>query len=352
LTLVLYGVSPIGLGHASRGVAVGQELEAAGVEVVFASGGNAASHLSSYGMNVRDVIREPVPAVRGGEMKNASLWYLRYWSGYRRSKAAMAALMKSLEPDLVVGDEEFSGVSLALEAKRPHALIADELQLGFARSALARYVEVRVESWYSRLQQEVEALIVPDFGADGGNRHHVGPIVRPVTSGRAQLSEEYSLPAEGFMILLSMSGSGIGDYLLRRTLEAFRRMAVPGAFLVIAGNRGRTVAGDRVFDLGTVRDGQNLVASADLVVSTAGKSTIDEASSAGTPLIAIPIKNHPEQERNAESAGYGPADLSRLEELMAERMGHREEPRNYAGAARTARLLMSLRASGALPSTR
>lgn len=319
-----------------------QELEGAGIDVVFATGGNAADFISSYGMKVRDVIRMPIPAVRSGEMKNASLWYLRYWVGYRGDKDAMRRLIEGLEPDLVVGDEEFAGVSAALEAGRRHALISDELELGFARSFLAKSIEKRVSGWYRELQEKVSALIIPDFGADIGNRHYVTPVVRRVTAKRDRVAEEFSLPRKGLMVLFSMSGAGIGDNVLQRTVEAFRRMKFPRAFLVVAGNRGRRLSGDGIYDVGPVQDGQNLIASADLVVSTAGKSTMDEAASSGTPLVAIPIRNHVEQQRNAQKLGYTTEDLNRLSELIAEKIGRRQEPKNYDGAARAAKLLAGM----------
>ena len=64
-------------------------------------------------------------------MKMATLWYLRYWFGYRSTSRKMTELVTSLSPKLIVGDEEFSSVSLAIRKGIPHALISDELQLGF-----------------------------------------------------------------------------------------------------------------------------------------------------------------------------------------------------------------------------
>jgi UDP-N-acetylglucosamine--N-acetylmuramyl-(pentapeptide) pyrophosphoryl-undecaprenol N-acetylglucosamine transferase len=342
MKLVLWGVSPVGLGHASRAVAISQELEGKGLRVVFATGGGAVEHLSSHGLQVRDAIREPNPTVRGGEMKAASLWYARYWYGYRRSRTAMRRLIEELGPDLVVGDEEFSGVSLALEGGIKQALITDELELGFAKSPVARSIERRVGRWYGELQERVSALIIPDYGEDSKNRHFVTPIVRRVTAERPELARKFSLPEEGDMVLFVMSGAGVGGWVLRRTVEAFRRWRPPGAFLVVVGNRGGRISGDGIYDLGVVRDGQNLVAAASLVVSTAGKSTIDEAASAGTPIIAIPVRNHMEQEGNARELGFGPADLSKLEELMAERIGRRLQPGRCEGAARSAELLIRM----------
>jgi UDP-N-acetylglucosamine--N-acetylmuramyl-(pentapeptide) pyrophosphoryl-undecaprenol N-acetylglucosamine transferase len=108
------------------------------------------------------------------------------------------------------------------------------------------------------------------------------------------------------------------------------------------GNKGRKVTGERILDIGVERDGQNLVASADLVVSTAGKSTIDEAGAWGTPIIAIPIRNHSEQMRNASALGFSPEDLERLPELINSMIGRRQKGLVAEGAPRAAALITSL----------
>jgi UDP-N-acetylglucosamine--N-acetylmuramyl-(pentapeptide) pyrophosphoryl-undecaprenol N-acetylglucosamine transferase len=344
LTFVLLSVSPIGFGHASRAVALAEELERRGADIVLVTGGYAAEQLSSYGLRVLDRIRAPAPVIRGGVMKDASLWYAKYWFAYRRSKQAMRSLTKELAPDVIVGDEEFSSVSTALEQGLGHALITDELELGFARSPLARAFEKRVAVWYTEIQEKVRALIIPEFGVDVGNRRFVTPIVRTVTATREEVEEEYSLPRGGLMVLFSMSGTGMGEYFMKKTIDAFRETRIPGAFLTLVGSRGERVTGEGIHDLGVVREGQNLVAAADLVISTAGKSTIDEAASAGTPIIPIPIKNHREQEENARALGFRPEDIHRLGALIRERIGLRSEPKHFQGTARTADILMKIAA--------
>jgi UDP:flavonoid glycosyltransferase YjiC (YdhE family) len=146
--MILYGVSPIGFGHASRAVAVGLKLRERSLEPEFATGGPAVKFLQSYGFKVHDIVSEPIPAESHGEMKMATLWYLRYWRGYRSTSKRMAALVTKLSPNLIVGDEEFSSVSLAMQRGIEHAMISDELQLGFARSAIARRIEASVSRWY------------------------------------------------------------------------------------------------------------------------------------------------------------------------------------------------------------
>ena len=339
--MILYGVSPIGLGHASRSAAIGLKLRQKSLELEFATGGPAVGFLESYGFKVHDIVREPVPSESGGEMKMATLWYLRYWRGYRSTARRMGELASELSPDLIVGDEEFASVSVALQRGVKHAMISDELQLGFAKGPLAGFVEALAGRWYGDLQRRVSNLLVPAFGTDGGNVHYMTPAVREVTKPPAATRAEHDLPPDAPLVLFSASGSGIGRFLLERSLAAFRKVCVHSEVFATAG-LGTSESRGRVRDLGVVRDNQNLVAAADLVISTAGKSTIDECASSGTPIIAIPIKNHAEQERNAAELGFSSRDIDRLEELIPKYLGKRTEPANYSGAQRTADYLSSL----------
>ncbi|QQG49066.1 MAG: hypothetical protein HY247_01780 [archaeon] len=341
MTKVLYGVSPIGLGHATRSEVVGRKLVEAGIDLEFFSGGHAVSFLRSRGFVCHDIVSDAGPEVVGGEMKRTSLWYLRSWRGLKRTTRHARKLLAEKRPDLVVGDEEFSGVSIAVESGLKHAFISDELELGFARTGLARAVESRVYRWYKSFQEKCDLLIVPEEGEDAGNLRFVGPIVREVTETKEELFAEHGFPKER-MVLCSMSGSGIGDFLLNRLVETLGTGRLNGWFLAVSGNRGTLASRTGVFDLGLVSDNQNLIAAADLVVSTAGKSTIDEAASAGTPIISIPIKNHAEQERNAAALGYRHSDLYRLSELISMKLGRREVPRRFEGGDRTSQLILSL----------
>ena len=62
------------------------------------------------------------------------------------------------------------------------------------------------------------------------------------------------------------------------------------------------------------------VYASDLVISLAGRSTIDESKVYGTPGIFIPIKNHFEQEESAKRLGYEFEDLF-IENLIEEKLG-------------------------------
>jgi UDP-N-acetylglucosamine--N-acetylmuramyl-(pentapeptide) pyrophosphoryl-undecaprenol N-acetylglucosamine transferase len=334
-------VSPIGLGHATRAMVLSEELRRSGAEVRLFSGGKAAEFMRAQGVSVDSIVDDPVPRVVDGEMTRVALWYVRSWLANRRTVPRTRRLFDSYRPDLVVCDEEFSGIVVAEEKGSKRVFISDELSLGFARTWLARKIERRVDAWYKNLQNSVNLLIVPEFGQDVGNRKFVGPIVRAPTKPCDETRLEYGLPA-GRMILCAMSGSGIGRELAMRLRDAIRGAEGETGTLVIAGNRGSRITGEGVYDLGLVPDNQNLVACADLVVSTAGKSTIDEAAASGTPIIVIPIRHHAEQERNARALGFSSSDAEKLGELVRERIGKRRPPMSYDGEMEASKAIFSL----------
>ena len=61
-----------------------------------------------------------------------------------------------------------------------------------------------------------------------------------------------------------------------------------------------------------------------MIISLAGKSTIDEAKAYGTPAIFIPIKGHFEQEHNAKTEGFVFEDVNNLGTLILEKLAMSE----------------------------
>jgi UDP-N-acetylglucosamine--N-acetylmuramyl-(pentapeptide) pyrophosphoryl-undecaprenol N-acetylglucosamine transferase len=86
------------------------------------------------------------------------------------------------------------------------------------------------------------------------------------------------------------------------------------------------------------------VYAADLIISLAGRSTIDESLVYGTPGIFIPIKNHFEQEENARKLGFKYDDIFRLESLIEEKIGtiryNRDNIKN--GVEKAARIILEM----------
>ena len=88
-------------------------------------------------------------------------------------------------------------------------------------------------------------------------------------------------------------------------------------------------------NLGFVENLHEVIFASDLIISLAGKSTIDESVVYGTPGIFIPIKDHFEQEDNAKEMGFNFEDIYNLENLIKEKlnMNRNEQQQNGVNLA-------------------
>lgn len=338
---IAYSVSSIGLGHATRAVAVSSELARRGHNVTFISSGLAADLIESYGFRVIRAVSHPNPWVVTGRMILPSVWYIRYWYNYKRAKKAVRKLLSFMKPDVVVCDEEFASLVVAKEIGLRAAAITDELYLGFARNRLSAILERKIQRWYSSVLEIADMLIIPEKGISNDRIFYVGKIVRQVSGSREEIRLKYGLPSGSTIILFTMSGSQLGMFLLKKTVDEVKKLGLENVVLAVSGSKSR-IKHKGVIDLGIVRDNHELVYASDLVVSTAGKSTIDEALVFGTPLIAVPIAGHYEQERNAEELGFRAKDIERLGELIRINIGMKKKPENTEGSLRAAILIEKL----------
>ena len=90
--------------------------------------------------------------------------------------------------------------------------------------------------------------------------------------------------------------------------------------VVVSGPKLKVDSESGVYTYGFLPNLQDYVLAADLVITTAGKGTVNEALAAGTPVIAIPPEGHAEAERNAAALGYQHGDIHRLKELIPQKL--------------------------------
>jgi UDP-N-acetylglucosamine--N-acetylmuramyl-(pentapeptide) pyrophosphoryl-undecaprenol N-acetylglucosamine transferase len=99
---------------------------------------------------------------------------------------------------------------------------------------------------------------------------------------------------------------------------------------------------EKIRNLGFVNNLHEIIYAADVLVSLAGKSTIDEAREYGTPAIFIPINGHFEQEDNAKEEGFVFEDIDRLDELILEKLGEKRNPHKRDGAQKASNIIIDL----------
>ena len=96
--------------------------------------------------------------------------------------------------------------------------------------------------------------------------------------------------------------------------------------------------------LGYVPNLNEYIYASDLIISLAGRSTMDESIVYNIPGIFIPLKNHYEQEEGAKRLGFEYKDISRLDKLIEEKLSSNSDIRKNNvnnGAKKAAEIISS-----------
>jgi UDP-N-acetylglucosamine--N-acetylmuramyl-(pentapeptide) pyrophosphoryl-undecaprenol N-acetylglucosamine transferase len=164
----------------------------------------------------------------------------------------------------------------------------------------------------------------------------VGPIVRKTSWTRDKLREKLSFHKK--TIVASIGGTDSGRFLIEKTLKVYSKMDLDAELVIVSGP-SFNLDHPHVRNLGFVNNLNEVVFAADLVISLAGKSTIDESVHYGTPGIFIPIKGHFEQEENAKKLGYKHDDIFCLENLIFKKINEKRSPQFFDGDKKAADLI-------------
>ncbi len=315
--------SPIGLGHVTRDIAIANNFE--NIQTNFVTGSGAARILKNLELNVQDVYNPPSFTVENGKLKNPAKWLWNYYQYYKDCKNISKNILQKDNPNLVISDEDFASLSVAQEMKIPTVLVTDILETHFTKG-LASFIEKKMNKSMHEIIRKCDVVILPENGKDEDNIKRVGPIVRQTNFSREELRRKFSF--EKKTILISIGGTDAGMFLIEKVLNAISKINHDFEIILVSGP-SVCKKFENVRNLGFVDNLHELIFAADLLISLAGKSTIDEAFAYGTPAIFIPIKGHFEQEDNAREVGFVFEDVNRLEELIIEKL---EEKRNQVDA--------------------
>jgi UDP-N-acetylglucosamine--N-acetylmuramyl-(pentapeptide) pyrophosphoryl-undecaprenol N-acetylglucosamine transferase len=318
--------SPIGLGHVTRDIAIANDFE--NISTNFVTGSGAARILEKMNFKVQDVYNPPSFIIENGTLKNPTKWLWNYYQYYRDCKNISEKIIQKDNPALVISDEDFASLTVAQSMKIPTVLITDVLETRFTKG-LTSFIEKKMNKSMQEIIQKCDIVIFPENGENTDNIKRVGPIVRQTNLTREELRRKFSFDKN--TIVISIGGTNAGVFLIEKALEVISKMNQDVEIVLVSGP-----AVDKKFEnvrnLGFVDNLHEIIFAADLVISLAGKSTIDEANAYGTPAIFIPIKGHFEQEDNAKEQGFVFEDINRLDELIVKKLEEKRNPANTDGA--------------------
>jgi UDP-N-acetylglucosamine--N-acetylmuramyl-(pentapeptide) pyrophosphoryl-undecaprenol N-acetylglucosamine transferase len=287
------------------------------------SGLNACKMVSSLGYQVYDSYHPRRFTVSDTmKLRYPLIWLLRYVMYYRKCKSIAREFVKANTDGIIISDEDFASIAVGVQMKRKLVLITDIIKTSFIKVPFLMKIESKMNRSMQEMIKKCDCVIIPSYGHDKDNLSYVGPIVRNLsTPDRTELRKKLAMNKK--TIVVSIGGTDAGKYLIERAINAHRKLQnrLDTDMLVISGPslKLRNSSKD-VRNVGLLENLHEYIYASDLVISLAGKSTIDESCVYGTPGIFIPIKNHFEQEQNARMMGYKYEDIFNLQSLIEDKI--------------------------------
>jgi len=331
-------VNSLGLGHAARAIAIARELQRRHPDLYlfFLAGSPALDLAVAHGFDAMPLPPTPEWFHDGGRIHSMRRWYGEYAKYVR---VASGFLRKEADWDrfrFLISDGEMASVRLAVKRGVPTVVLAHSVGQDFGGDVLTRAIEAYGRRWMrSLLTARTVRVLALEPGIDLPNATYVGPIVRPFSGSRERLREDFVFLKK--TILVAPGGTSLGKFLIDEAIRAFRDLRRDDAqMIVVTGPKIPAPKEKDAFWRGFVPNLQDYVLAADLVITLAGKGTLTEARAAGTPVIAIPPKGHPEAARNLRAAGlsYTFEDAFRLRELIPAKLAEPRPPPKEFGPSR------------------
>lgn len=344
--MIIFFTSPIGLGHATRDLAICEELESLTQEKLQIITGRPAYNIFlNSGYPSYDVYRpEKFDVNNAMHLRSQLKWLFKYFLYYSKCKKIASDFIYNNEEGLIVSDEDFASIAVGEKQNRKRILITDLIETHFVKGLFST-IESRMNRSMQDMLKKCNHVLIPDNGEDKDNISYVGPVVRNLsTTNRTILRKRLGIDKQ--TILVSIGGTDAGRYLIEMAISAYQKLKIKMDIdLVVAAGPSLSKIGNgytNFRNIGFVDNLHEYVYASDLVISLAGRSTIDESLIYGTPGIFIPIKDHFEQEQNAKKLGYTYNDILRLEPLIEEKLAvSRNNIANVnSGAKKAARIIM------------
>ena len=336
MNIIDFFSSPIGLGHVTRDIAIVNNFQ--NITTNFVSGSGAAKILENLDFNIHDRYTPPSFVIKNGSLQNPAKWLWNYYQYYKDCKNISKEIIQKDDPNLVISDEDFASISIAQEKNIPTVLITDVLETRFT-NGIASLIEKKMNKSMQKMIEKCDIVIIPENGNNYDNIKYVGPIVRQTNFSRDELRQKFSFKDK--TIVISIGGTNAGEFLIEKAIEAILKIN-QGFEIVLVSGPAVNKKFENVRDLGFVDNLHEIIFAADLIISLAGKSTIDEAKVYGTPSIFIPIKDHFEQEDNAREEGFDYEDIERLDELILEKIGQKRNQIISNGSIEASKIIKNL----------
>ena len=324
---ILILTSVVGGGHVFRDIAIAGELKKmlpSEYEFVFASGGNAFKMLKDEGLRVEKLEGISFPA-NLGTINFLKFYLILLWSEFIQL-FQLRKLLKKYRPELIILDEFFFLTDYCKTWNIPVVFMCDFIGVPVS-PFLSNPLRYSLESFFdwlasSHLPKKADKWIYigdPDHIPRENWRSRIYQKnvlpVEPITKlqytqppSRETARRELCFKKNETVITVTVGCSGIGEYLLeavnyavpllQKSIEYLRVELICG--YGIDSTNLKFKPGQGVTIHGYVKNIETFYAGSDAVIIQSGITTATECLMIGTPMLAVPITNHWEQEHTAQ----------------------------------------------------
>jgi len=318
----------IGLGHASRCLAVARKLTDLGYEIIFSTYGEASRYVELNGFKVlptSSIEYELKPDgsidIGGTIAKGPRIFY-----NFSRQLGADLYYQTLLTPDVVISDSRITSSLAALIKRVPHVLITNQLLILLPAERKGKGIfENFILDFIMTVWKKADAILIPDFPPpytiSKGNLAFdddfeekvflIGPIIMKLPHElppREVIREELNIGEDLKLVLVLLSGTKrekeVTLTYLRSLLMEMRDLE-DYLFVISEGKVGEEVKEVRITDniisYTWLPNKFELLKASDIVIGHGGHTTIAEAMYYGVPMVLLPNKGHTERLSNARS---------------------------------------------------
>lgn len=314
---ILITTCGVGIGHASRDIALAQYLEQNQHKIEFASYGSGLNYLKKYKYKTYNL---PPMNFEGkdGEInieesikqsKDIPFTFIK--SMYKESR-----IIKKSKPDIIISDSHYSMPITARFLNIPCYIITNDLTFGFSKSTelkSIKYFEKGIRKFIIEITKGCQKILIPDIPGNiqipeelQHKTTHIGPLLQNnynEIDTKEKLRKKHNFTSNEKIIVVTIGGSEFGKILINNILSISEQIKTD-KIIIFTGLEVKTESFHN-FDKNKIilkEFTHNLVEwmkLSDLTITLAGHTTSMELISIQKPNIMIPLTNHIEQEKNA-----------------------------------------------------
>lgn len=309
----------VGIGHASRDLALARKLRQAGHEVIFASFGSGYNYLK---MNRQETYDMPTMNFQADEgeinikdtvKESKDIPYVFIKTMYKEAR-----IIRQIKPDVIIADSTYTSPITAKFLNIPCFIITNDLTFGFSDSTESmsiKYFEKSIRKFIKEITRGCKKILIPDIAGTvelpsklEGKTEYIGPLLHKnpdEIESKTLLRKKYNFNDDDVIILLTVGGSEFGEVLIKNICDISKDINCD-RIIIFTGLEIKTEDfnindTDKIIIKDFTPYLVDWMQISDLTIALAGHTTSMELISIKKPNILIPLKNHVEQQKNIEN---------------------------------------------------